>query len=501
MRHRARERVPARREVMFAASLLAGAAFVHLHRFLLPVDDPDVGVYLHVAFAWLHGNLPYIAAWEYKPPGLFALYALALRLCGERPTIAVQALATLSTWATALALWRLGPLVDLEDGTRSGRYAAIFALLFSTEDEGYLGDAEVLIAPLIAWALVLSLRRHRAAYTTACCGVLCGAALQMKLTALPLIFPVGFALMWTTRRPLGALAGMVAATLAPFAIDAGLYAHSGVFAALWDANVTATWRRFTALGQGVMVENLRWFTEQLRVMAPAVELAPLSFALRRHDRLAFAASWGWLAAALVVIAAAGEFYDRHFVLIMAPLALLGAIGLRVVSRTLGARARAFAVVMFVATFALHDYWETAQAAALVEHRVFLGDRSWHESEYDRIVTALRRYGSGSSVYVIQLTPLLYDALGATAPTRFADSDLLLDDRMRATTGIRGIAELQHVFRGGPRFVAVGGSLSESRFDPRTVSLIRAQLARNYRVRCRVGSATLYERRVTGPANR
>ncbi len=486
---------------MFAGALLAGAAFVHLHRFLLPVDDPDVGVYLHVAFAWLHGKLPYIAAWEYKPPGLFALYALALRLCGERPAVAVQALATLSTWATALALWRLGPLIDLEDGMRSGRYAAVFALLLSTEDEGYLGDAEVLIAPLIAWAFVFSLRRPRKPYTTAWCGLLCGAALQMKLTALPLCLPVAFVLMRTSRRPLRALAGMAAATLAPFGIEAALYAHFGVFAVLRDANVTATWRRFTALREGIVSENLRWFPEQLRVMAPAVELAPLSFALGRQGRLAFAASWGWLAAALIAVAAAGEFYDRHFVFIVAPLALLGAIGLRVGSRVLGARARTFAVVLFVATFALHDYWETAQAAALIEHRVFLGDRSWRESDYDRLITALRRSGSGSSLYVIQLTPLLYDALGAAAPTPFADSDLLLDDRMSATTGVRGIVELMRVFRGRPRFIVVGGSLSESRFDPGAVSFVRAQLAHGYRVRCRVGVATLYERRITDPANR
>ncbi len=482
-----------RSDISFAAALLAGAAFLRLHRWLLPVSDPDVGSYLHVAIAWLHGALPYLDAWEYKPPGLFAVYAASLATSGGRPTIAVQSLATLATWATALALLALGPLVDRRGGTISGRYAAIFFVLLSTENEGYLGDAEVLIAPLVAWSLFFALQRPRTAWRTVAVGLLCGAALQMKLTALPMLAPAYAVLLSAAQRPMRTCALVVVVTLAPFGIEALLYAHAGAFLAFWDANVSATLRRAFSLRRGVHVENLGWIVQQVRVLAPAIEMVPFAVLLRRRGTPAFAAAWGWLGSAIVAVAAAGEFYDRHFVLVEAPVALLGGIGLRIILERTRAR-RLVAAVVFVATFGLHAYWETAQAAGLLAHRVMLGQHAWREPEYDRVVAVLRRLDAGRSLYLVQLTPLLYNALGSNAPTRFADSDLLLDDDMAAMIGLRGESELKRIIDGKPRYVAVGGALLESRFDRRTVAFLRRALRANYRVRARVGDTVVYQLR-------
>lgn len=473
---------------------------MRLSDWLLPAEDPDVGVYLHVAFAWLHGHLPYVIAWEYKPPGLFALYALALRFSGGRPTLAVQSLATLATWATALALWRIGPLIDRTGGMRSGQYAAVFAVLLSVENEGYLGDAEVLVAPFVAWALVLALRRSGPLRTALCCGLLCGAALQMKLTALPLVVPVVYILVRQARRPLVTVVVTAAAALTPFALEAIIYARAGIVNELWDANAGATWRRLSALHRGVVSENVGWLFAQLRIMAPAVELSAVAATLRLRDSAAFAASWGWLLAAMVAVLGPGEFYNRQFVLLQAPVALLGGIGLRIAAGFTG-RPRVLAAVALIATFALHDYWKTEQAAVRIQHWDVLGERSWREPGYERVLTMLHDADARSSLYVIELTPLLYDAIGISAPTRFADSDLLLETRMAPMLGQSGGHELARIFRNKPRFVIVGGPLSESRFDRRAVAFVRAQLALHYHVGKSTGYATLYERRLTAPARR
>lgn len=478
--------------------MLAGAAFVRLSDWLLPAEDPDVGVYLHVAFAWLHGHLPYVSAWEYKPPGLFALYALALRTFDNRPTLAVQSLATLATWATALGLWRIGPLIDRTGGARSGRYAAVFAVLLSVENEGYLGDAEVLVVPFVTWALVLALRRPGPLRTALWCGVLCGGALQMKLTALPLLVPVVFVLLRTARQPLATFFVVTGSAFVPFALEGVVYASAGAVNALWDANAGATWRRLTALHRGLVSENVGWLSAQLRIMAPPVELAAVAATLRLRDSAAFAATWGWLLAAVIAVLAPGEFYNRQFVLLQAPIALLGGIGLRIASDFTG-RARTAAVLTLIATFALHDYWKTEQAIVRVQHWDVLGDRSWREPGYERVLTMLHAAGTRSSLYVIELSPLLYDAVGISAPTRFADSDLLLETRMAPMLGQSGRRELARIFRSRPRFVIVGGPLSETRFDRRAVAFVHAQLALHYRVRNSTGYATLYERRLTAPA--
>ena len=49
-----------------------------------PTGDPNVGAIYHVASVWLHGGLPYVAAWEYKPLGAFALWGAGLAAFGSK---------------------------------------------------------------------------------------------------------------------------------------------------------------------------------------------------------------------------------------------------------------------------------------------------------------------------------------------------------------------------------------------------------------------------------
>src|SRR5689334_16180559 len=44
----------------------------------------DQAVHLYVGRAWLHGGLPYRDAFEYKPPGIFAIHALLVAVFGEQ---------------------------------------------------------------------------------------------------------------------------------------------------------------------------------------------------------------------------------------------------------------------------------------------------------------------------------------------------------------------------------------------------------------------------------
>ena len=43
----------------------------------------DQGIYAVVARAMLDGGMPYRDAWDFKPPGIFLIYALARALFGE----------------------------------------------------------------------------------------------------------------------------------------------------------------------------------------------------------------------------------------------------------------------------------------------------------------------------------------------------------------------------------------------------------------------------------
>ena len=134
-------------------------------------------------------------------------------------------------------------------------------------------------------------------------------------------------------------------------------------------------------------------------------------------------------------------------------------------------------IVFLATFALHDYWESAQALGIVYHRDVRKETAYRVGEYARVRSAVRAMPLGS-LFVIQLSPLLYDDAGLPSPTRFPYTDHLLDPRLYAMTGVRGENELARIFAQHPR-VVVAGKIREPRFDPAAVRLVEERLAREY----------------------
>ena len=103
---------PPRRAVApaLAFAVLALAALVWSALVRLPLwrmDGLDDAFYVEVAHLWARGLPPYLYAYDVKPPGFFALLALAETALG--PTLdALRALAVVCDAATAMALLMLG---------------------------------------------------------------------------------------------------------------------------------------------------------------------------------------------------------------------------------------------------------------------------------------------------------------------------------------------------------------------------------------------------------
>ena len=71
------------------------------------MDGLDDAFYVEVARLWTHGLPPYLTVYDVKPPGFFALLAVAVAALG--PTLdALRALAVVGDAATAVALLMLG---------------------------------------------------------------------------------------------------------------------------------------------------------------------------------------------------------------------------------------------------------------------------------------------------------------------------------------------------------------------------------------------------------
>jgi len=481
------------RQAFLPILLLAGIVAFRGQWFFTPFSEPSNALYVRIGQSWLDGHLPYTATWDYRPPGYFALYAAAIALAGDAH--ARDLLAVVSLAATALALGLLAVKLDPQGAPATGWWAAAFFVLLSPVNDATYGQAEVQIGAFIAWALVCVWPERPGWRAAALAGLLAGCALQCKLSALPIALVPLAVLAWPPPARGGALAGraaprgfafaaFAAGFLVPVVADVAVYAFADQLRALWEANVGATIRRaqVRSLWSGFSLHRAVVF-RQPRVLAPQLELA--LFALRPAANRSLIATAGWLAAALLSIVAANEYPAWHFVLLTAPVALLGALGFVALGRALAGRVPArilgaLAVLTVLLTFALQDYYETVMGVRYFDHRVIGRDAAWRPDEFDTLLATIRRVAPGDrSVVEFELSPYLYNALDIPAPTVFAYTDVLFDPRLSAMPPIDGPAELARILAARPHIVAAGNFAHNVRYDPSRIALVNAIFARNY----------------------
>jgi hypothetical protein len=445
-----------------------------------PVSDPTIGLYVYGGRAWLDGHLPYSTFWDYRPPGLFALYAVTIHLFGS--TLAPNVLTTGALIATTVALALLAVRFDPLHASSSGWWAALFFVLLAPVNDGSFGAAEVEISAFIAWSLWFATNEGHW-FDAVIAGLLGSCAVLCKLSAAFLIVPPLLALAYTKNKratAAGKLLGFTVGFAIPITAVAVLYMRAGQFAALVDANIWASFRRLRS-ADNFYAYNLKLLPLQLVRLAPALELA--LFAIGKSANRSRLMTWGWFAAGLCAIVAPMEFFPRQLVVLTAPTALLGALGTAEITRRLhwGSRALVAATaVLILVTFAFHDYRETVQTSQFIQHRLFLHQSDWHPDNFSIAYRAIQSTaGTDRSLFLIEQSPYLYDALKAVSPTRFPYTDTLLDSRLSQTAGVDGYAELARIFDTEPHTVVVS-ALDDRRWDPRRVRLIRSELANRYR---------------------
>jgi len=475
--------------VAVAALIICLIAF-RSRSFFTPFSDPTVGLYQSIGQSWLRGHLPYTTTWEYRPPGFFAMWALAIWMVGA--ALALNVLAVLALGATALALAKIAITLDPRESRATGWWAAGFFVLLSPVNDAIAGAAELQLSAFLAWSIYFALQRTGRTRNVLLSGLLAGFALQCKLTAIPPIVVPLLLLLVGTSQPLESAGLFLAGVAAPIAIEVLVYLRAHQLAVLWNANIGTTLRYKSPASE--FSRNRVLVLRQLWTLAPQIELAFLGLS-RRANRSQLA-SIGWLAAVFVSIVAAGEFYERQFVLLTAPVALLAALGFVRLLRLLeGRRAvqKSVAIVVVLLTFALHDYHETQQGAMFAWHRLVLRESSWQLDQTGEVAAELRTLNAGSSsLYLIEQSPYLYDLLGVASPTVYAYSDYLLDPRLSTGAGIDGKAELARILATRPRFIVLS-NLEDFRYAPDRVALIKDALASSYTVVYRSTRFTIYRR--------
>ena len=468
---------------------LGGSAYL-LFRLLGFEYGLDQGIYSVVADALLRGDAPYRDAWDFKPPGVFAVYALARASFGDSMQ-AVRGLEVLGLVSVfpAFAIfsrWHVG-------SARAGLLGAALA----TSGHVWLGfwqtaQPESFGIPLVAWALVLaayeprrddprSVRRRRLAWAAAGAAYALAGLLKPPLGGGVLV-ALAIALRRVSRaadaaRPaLGRwepvlVYGIGAAV--PICITVGFFFAHGAWGDLSDAllGFAPEYTRLN-LQDADFRELLFRSVEFLLFRFSWLNLVGLALliALPRTSARESEGVWhvvGVLTLQLLGIAVQARFFPYHFGAAVALVALLAGWGswkLVRLGRPLGLGAAA--AVALALSLANVNETRTSEPASVLERLRSVDAGTRYNRPKRRVAAWLQRHtDAGDAIYVWGFDPVLYDLADRRPASRYVYNAPQRAPWYRARARPRLMADLRRsppaailVQRDDPHPGTTGGSL-------------------------------------------
>jgi 4-amino-4-deoxy-L-arabinose transferase-like glycosyltransferase len=324
------------RRAEFALALSIGLLVVAIRAPLMDLPlERDEGGYAYIAWRMTFGETPYLDWFDQKPPGIFAVYRVAISLADDA-VVAVRALAAVFSATASIALFYL---VRALLGTCAGWMAALLLAFLSADPmiHGSIANTELFMLPGIVIATLLVLRATDAAKTpiatSVAAGLSIGIAIAFKQVAvlnLPFfLLAFGLRVRGTNRwRRLGGFAAWlgvgVAAVWGP--ILAWLQLR-GALAAAIDATILHNLAYAGALGGSRRLELLMAYGGPLlRSQAVTWALAALGGVLLacRRDRFAALFLGGWALANAVGVSVGGHYFPHYFQQLLPAVAALAA---------------------------------------------------------------------------------------------------------------------------------------------------------------------------------
>jgi 4-amino-4-deoxy-L-arabinose transferase-like glycosyltransferase len=162
--------------IVYAALLLV-LIVIRFPSFFFSVFDWDESTLIIMGQSILNGHIPYVTAWDIKPPLAFSMYALFIAIFGKS-LLAIRLGGLLCIYIASLLVYNSGKVLL---GKTAGIIAALFLMVFvSSGPSGLSTMTEHMLLVPISWALYLLVARRvtiRSAFFT---GLLFGAGILIK---------------------------------------------------------------------------------------------------------------------------------------------------------------------------------------------------------------------------------------------------------------------------------------------------------------------------------
>jgi hypothetical protein len=302
------------------AALLALAGLLYA-RGVEAAANYDEGVYLASLDALRHGQELGTDVYASQPPGFYVLLQGLSLLPGdgvEGIRVAFVLVALLGLVGAYAVGWRLA-------GAWGGfGAAALLAVTAPYPVQAPRVQADTASVALALGAVAVAFYAGRSSWRWAGAGVLAGAAISVKLLALPVVAPL--AVLLVARRSWRAAAATVAGGLMVWATL--LIAYAGALDELWQS-VVADHRDARVLGPTLAdnVERVLLHPLDRRTPAAALVVIGLVCAVALLRRLELLALGAWIAASALFLVLQRPLLDHHLVLLAAVLAVTAGAGL------------------------------------------------------------------------------------------------------------------------------------------------------------------------------
>lgn len=485
--------------------LLAWTAAVRLPFY--GIGNGDEFFFSIVAGEWLRGGVPYVDAFDIKPPGIFFIYAVAQSVAGA----SYATFKGMEIAAVALAAWALFAMLRPYGNGRMALWSAVLLPVYTLAFDGTAAVNMLLQLPLTVAcfaAVVVATsgdssvgRRLSAAFLA---GLAIGAAGTVKQTA---IFEAAaaFVLIWTfgareTRSR--ALPLFVAGAALPVLAFSVYFLAVGYFGEMVDAVVWLAMERLNGdVVAGYGPEYAYYLTFIGALQNSALRSLPVIFLwggaifalLRRQEIRGFVPdrimiiAWAWLAASFASAVYGRLICDYYLLGIVPPLLILAgaffAYGMRVGPSR---RDLAFVLSIVAATLTL----------AATQHRELFGrdPLAVDHTLTARAVDAFRELGMtpDDRLLVLNRGLELFSATGARPPSPYFHTTHLISAFKTPEPDPLG-----HALGANPRFVVLADPSVRHLMElPERLAQAETYLAAHYRVAAEVSgdwdSFTIYE---------
>lgn len=459
-----------------------------------PVINWDESSFVLMGNDLAKGHLPYVHAWDNKPPLLYVPYACAILLFGEN-VVGVRIVGIVLIALAALALHRAIARIR---GPVAGLSGAIFLVVFAcVVPGGFATMSEHVALPFLCFALGIAFTTNPTKRELLGMGLALGAAAMIR-TNLAILAPFFFAVLISrnSRRTLAALGIAVAGFTIPVAVVGFIYFFAGEIDLLYRTLVLIP-RAYASVSYALTPwESLQKMGVALRTFPQSIILYTslagcVLFALDWKNRdvgaKAFAGSFVLLAASIVATISTSRYFGHYFLQVLPFASVFAGRSLSVLWPY---RLGKIALIVLL-TLPLGPVVEKS-----VETLHAIRSGALFETPMDQIARYVRDSGGAGEYAYFPQSQAGYFLSGALIPTRLVHPPAVAKNEIVQTIlgdGHDTLSEVRAILAKQPAYIVIKGEVDYLRRRPEAQLLIRTTLENEYRVEAEVEGIVIHKR--------